>query len=287
METGLVGTGLMGGAMARRLLARAWRVTAWNREAEALPPLVARGAAAANSPAAVASAASVVLLCVLDTAAVEACVFGPRGLAAGFRPGSVLVDLSTIDPAATRGMAARLRRDTGTGWVDAPVSGGPAASEAGTLAIMAGGSDADLRAVAPVLAELGRTTRMGPVGAGQTAKLVNQALVGTGFVLMAEALAMAEAAGIDAARLPTCLAGGMADSRLLAEVFPAMQRRAFEPRMGHASQLGKDMRAVAEFAASLGLDLPVVRAVAERYAAFLAAGHGGRDSREIGRMYAP
>lgn len=286
---GLVGAGLMGSAMARRLLAQGYEIVAWNREREALPPLLALGATEAASPCAVAEAADIVLLCVLDTGAVQDCVWGADGIALACRPGSLfglLIDLSTIDPAATRDFAARLHGASGMGWVDAPVSGGPAAAEAGRLTVMAGGDPADMERAAPVLAALAvNVTHMGSVGAGQTTKLVNQALVGAGFVLMAEALAMAEAAGIDATRLPACLAGGFADSALLAQVFPAMQARRFEPKLGYARQLDKDMRAVQDFARGLGLDLPVVAAASDRFAAFVAAGHAMEDSRAISRLY--
>jgi len=282
---GLVGTGLMGSAIARRLLAQGRQVVAWNREPDALAPLLARGATTAASPRAVAEAAEIVLLCVLDIGAVGDCVRGADGIAAARGP-ALLIDLSTIDPAATRDLAAELCMANGAGWVDAPVSGGPPAAEAGTLTIMAGGEVADMERAAPVLAMLAtNVTHMGPVGAGQTAKMINQALVGAGFVLMAEALAIAEASGIDAARVPACLAGGLADSALLAQVYPAMQARRFEPRLGYARQLDKDMRAVRTFAQGLGLDLPVVGAAADRFAAFVAAGHGMEDGRAITRLY--
>lgn len=284
-RVGLVGTGLMGSAMARRLRQEGSQVVVWNREAEALPPLLALGAMPAASPRAVAEAVDVVLTCVLDTGAVEDCVWGPDGIAAG-RGARLLIDLSTIDPSATRGFARRLRVATGMGWVDAAVSGGPAAAEAGRLTIMAGGDPADLDDAAPVLSVLAANiTRMGPVGSGQTAKLVNQALVGAGFVLMAEALALAEAAGLDAARLPACLAGGLADSTLLAQVYPAMQARQFEPPLGYARQLDKDLRAVCAFAQGLDLALPAVEAAAARFAAFVRDGHGMEDSRAIARLY--
>lgn len=290
MRLGLVGTGLMGSAMVRRLLACGHEVTIWNREPEVTPPLLALGASAAPTPRAVAEAVEVTLLCVLDAAAVRDCVFGPAGVAAAQRTGppGLLVDLSTISPDSTRDFAARLHQATGTGWVDAPMSGGPAAAEAGRLTVMAGGSAEDLARATPALQALAANiTHMGEVGAGQVTKLVNQALVGAGFVLLAEALAMAEAAGIDAGRLPACLAGGFADSTLLAQVFPAMQARQFEPKLGYARQLDKDMRAVQDFAEALGLKLPVVAQAVGQFAAFVAAGYGMEDSRAIGRLYGP
>jgi 3-hydroxyisobutyrate dehydrogenase len=239
---GFVGLGIMGGAMTRRLLERGWQVTVWNLEPERVPPLVEAGAVAAESPREVAEAAEIVLVCVLDTPAVESVVFGSSGIVEASRPGMILLDHSTIDPAATRDMAARLRERTGAGWVDAPVSGGPLAAREGTMTVMAGGAAADIAAIRPVIADLAANfTRMGPVGAGQTTKIVNQAIVGASYVLMAEALALAEAAGIDAKGLPACLAGGAADSSVLQRLYPQMAARDFAPPRAYARQLLKDM----------------------------------------------
>jgi 3-hydroxyisobutyrate dehydrogenase len=285
---GFLGIGLMGEAMVRRLLDRGWVVTAWNLEPERLGLVVPHGAAAAASPAAVAAASDVVVSCVLHAEAVENCLFGPEGIARadGACSGKLLVDCSTIPPDAARAFASRLRSEAGMGFVDAPVSGGPPAARDGTLTVMAGGEAADFAAAEAVLRELGtNVTRVGGVGAGQATKMLNQAIVGTGFVLMAEALAMAEAAGLDAASVPAALAGGFADSALLRRVWPPMQRRAFDPPLGYARQLLKDMRAVQAFAGGLGLDLPVVQAAAARVDAYVARGHAMDDSVSIIRLY--
>jgi 3-hydroxyisobutyrate dehydrogenase len=282
----LIGLGLMGSAMSARLLQQGWRVVASNREAPALEAAAAMGAEPVADPRAVAEHADIVLLCVLDTAAVEACVQGPRGILAACGGARLVVDLSTIDPAATRRMAERLRGEKGVGWVDAPVSGGPPAARDGALTIMAGGTEPDYAAALPVLKALGRNcTRMGPVGAGQVTKIINQAIVGAGFVVMAEALHLAEKAGIDAARLPDSLAGGFADGELLRRIYPLMQARAFDPPLGYASQLLKDLKAVARFAGEAGAELPMVRAACARYAAYVAAGHARADSVSIIRQY--
>jgi len=283
---GFVGLGLMGTAMTLRLRERGWDVTVWNLEPERVPPVVAAGAVAAASPAEVCAASDIVLMCVLHTAAVERCVFAEDGIARGAARGKLLVDHSTADPAATRAMAARLAQATGMRWVDAPVSGGPAAARDGTMTVMAGGDAADIAAIGPVMADLAANlTVMGPVGAGQTTKLINQAIVGTGYVVMAEALALAEAAGIDAARLPACLAGGHADSTLLRKLYPQMQARDFDPPRAYARQLDKDMAAVGAFSQALGLDLPVVAAAIARYHAFVAQGNAMADSAAIARLY--
>jgi 3-hydroxyisobutyrate dehydrogenase len=284
---GFIGIGIMGAAMVRRLLDRGYRVTVWNRDAAKLADVVAGGAVAAVTAAEAAKAADVVLMCLLNTDAVRACVFGPDGVASGLKRGQLVVDHSTIDPAASRDMAAQLAGRGGR-WVDAPVSGGPDAARHGTLTIMAGGAAEDIEAARPVLADLARNvTHMGPAGSGQVTKAINQAIVGTGFVVMAEALALAESAGIDAARLPACLAGGLADSVLLQRIYPQMQARAFEPPKSHARVLLKDLNAVTADARASGLTLPLAEAARAQYQAHANAGAGTRDSASIVERYRP
>ena len=171
---------------------------------------------------------------------------------------------------------------TGTLWIDAPISGGPDAAREGKMAVMAGGAPADIEAVMPIMADLaGNFTRMGDVGAGQTTKMINQAIVGAGFVVMAEVLALAERSGIDAAALPGCLAGGFADSALLKRIYPQMQARAFDPPKGYARQLLKDLHALSDFAAGLGLTLPMVETAHAQYQAHVDDGNGERDTASI------
>jgi len=283
---GFVGLGIMGTAMTLRLIERGWRLAVWNLEPERVPPLVKAGAVACASPAAVAAASDIVLLCVLNTAAVESCVFGPGGIAGAAVRGKLLVDHSTADPAATRAMAARLRGEAGMRWVDAPVSGGPMAARDGSLTVMAGGVAEDIDAIRQVMQDLAANfTHIGSVGAGQTAKIINQAIVGTGYVLMAEALALAEASGISAAQLPQCLAGGHADSNLLKKLYPQMQARDFDPPRAYARQLLKDMKAVKDFARGLGLDLPVVERAVQRFAEYVAQGNEMQDPASVVRLY--
>ena len=284
---GFVGLGLMGTAMTQRLLEQGWQVTVWNLEPERVPPLVAEGAIAAASPAAVTAASGIVILCVLHTDAVQDVVFGPEGVAKAGAAGKVLIDHSTIDPARTRSMAAQLRDATGMRWIDAPVSGGPVASRAGTLTVMAGGAAEDVAVIRPVMADLAANfTLMGPVGAGQTAKMINQAIVGSGYVVMAEALRLAEEAGIAADRLPSCLAGGHADSTLLQQLYPQMQARAFDPPRSYARQLLKDLKAVQVFARELGLELPMLELAAGRYTEYVEErGQGMSDTASIVRLY--
>jgi 3-hydroxyisobutyrate dehydrogenase len=285
-SVGFVGIGLMGEAMTRRLLDCGYDVTVWNLEPERLDTVVPHGARAAANPAAVTAESDVVLICVLHTAAVESCAFGPEGIVKAAKPDKILVDLSTADPAATREFAERLKRETGMGWVDAPVSGGPPAARDGTMTVMAGGGAEDIERIRPLMDDMAANfTHMGPSGAGQTTKMINQAIVGTGYVLMAEALVLAERAGIDAALLPACLAGGHADSNLLRKLYPQMQQRDFEPPRSYARQLLKDMKAVKEFAHALDLALPVVESAAERYAAYVKQGNEMADSASVVRLY--
>ena len=279
---GFIGVGLMGEAMTRRLLDCGWQVTVWNREPERLEKVVPFGAKPVSSPAEVAEASDIVLTCVLHTEAVESCVFGDMGVKQARKHPRTLIDFSTINPAATRAFAHRLRQSTGICWIDAPISGGPDAAREGKMAVMAGGAPADIEAVMPIMADLaGNFTRMGDVGAGQTTKMINQAIVGAGFVVMAEALALAERSGIDAAALPGCLAGGFADSALLKRIYPQMQARAFDPPKGYARQLLKDLHALSDFAAGLGLTLPMVETAHAQYQAHVDDGNGERDTASI------
>ena len=283
---GFIGIGIMGSQMTLRLLECGWEVAVWNLEPEALGPVVAAGARACASPAEVAKASEVVLVCVLHTQAVESVVFGANGIASSARSGQLLIDHSTAQPKATRVMAQRLRRERGMGWIDAPVSGGPAPARAGTLAVMAGGEAADVRAIEPIMTDLAANfTHVGPSGSGQIAKIINQAIVCTNFVVLAEAIAIAESAGIDAAIIPKALAGGFADGALLQRLYPQMQARDFEPPRGYARQVYKDLKAVKEFAHDLGLVVPVVESATAQFESYVAAGNEMTDSASIVRLY--
>jgi 3-hydroxyisobutyrate dehydrogenase len=283
---GFIGLGLMGTAMSLRLLEKGFAVNVWNLEPERVGPVVDAGATAKASPAEVTAASDIVLMCVLHTKAVEQCVFGSDGIAATASATKILIDHSTIDPAASRDYAERLHAETGMAWIDAPVSGGPLAARQGTLTVMAGGDAGSIAAVAAVMSDLAaNVTHIGPSGAGQAAKVINQAIVGTTYVLMAEALMLAEAAGIDAAKLPQCLAGGHADGTLLQQLYPRMQARAFDPPLAYARQLLKDMLAVQSEIRSFGLELPLIERAVEQHRAHVAAGHEMADPASIVGLY--
>ena len=266
MDIGFCGLGLIGTPMTARLLAHGHRVAVWNRTREKAEAWAARGAQPVAAPRDMVLQAQTVFLCVSDTDAVEAVVFGRNGLldeqapVAGAARLRYIVDHSSISPAATRSFAARAAR-FGVGWVDAPVSGGVPGAEAGTLAVMAGGTAEDVAAVAPVIAAYAaRVTRMGDVGAGQTTKLCNQAIVCATVAAIAEAVGLARRAGIDAARLPEALSGGWADSVLLRTFVPRMTETGHAP-LGTLKTFLKDIDTVAETAREAGAVMPVAGTV--------------------------
>jgi len=266
-ELGFCGPGLMGAPMIRHLLHAGHAVRVWNRTREKAEALVPDGAQVAATPAELAQRADVVLLCVADGAAVEQVVFGEHGLlaAAGGEGGQAvrvrrIVDHSSIPPELTRELAARAAA-LGVGWVDAPVSGGVAGAQAGSLAVMAGGTAQDVDSVAPILAAYAaRVTHMGGPGAGQTTKLCNQAIVTATVAAIAEAVGLARRSGIDAAKLPEALAGGWADSTLLRTFVPRMTQDGLAP-IGALKTFQKDVDTVADAARQTGTPMPVAGAV--------------------------
>ena len=270
------GIGLMGLPMTRRLLAAGFPLTVWNRTPDKCTPLLELGARRAGTPAELCAEADILMLCLADTAVVREVVFGPGGVVEGARAGQVLVDFSSLEPAATREMAAELERRTGVHWIDAPVSGGTPGAEAGTLAIMAGGREEDVERVRPVLAHLGqRLTRMGEVGAGQVTKVCNQMIVACNALVIAEVVALAEKAGVDASLLAPALAGGFADSRPLQILAPQMAESCFEPVKWHVRTLLKDLDTATRLSREEGSATP-----RSGLAAQLMRLHGSQDNLE-------
>jgi 3-hydroxyisobutyrate dehydrogenase-like beta-hydroxyacid dehydrogenase len=201
------------------------------------------------------------------------------------RAPQLVVDFSTIPVDACRRHAAKLFEMTKSRWVDAPVSGGPPAVETGTLTIMAGGEPQDLEKLAPLMKDIaGRCTRMGPVGAGLAAKMVNQLIVGVGQAMLGEAVALCEKAGIDAARIPECLGGGYADSNVLKAYWPRMVARDFAPR-GYVRQLLKDLEMVSAWAKNLDARTPVMDSALAAYRELKKQGHGELDTSAVLKLY--
>lgn len=267
---GFAGIGLMGNPLVRRLLAAGHPVHVWNRSSDKLPGVIAAGATAAATPAMLFEQCDVIFLCLADTAAVRDVAFGAHGLVtaaavpAGETP-RLVIDLSSIEPDATRDIAARLRGATGAHWIDAPVSGGVVGAEQGTLAVMAGGETADVDVARPLIEAFAqRCTHMGPTGAGQLTKLCNQMLVGCNVLVLAEVMALARRAGIDAARLPAALAGGFADSIPLQMTGPMMAGDETEPVRWRVRTLLKDLDTATATARQFDSATPLTALAARR-----------------------
>lgn len=277
MKLGYIGIGSMGKPMVLRLLAAGHEVTVWNRSTAKLAPVIEKGAKAVASPADVARAAEIVMMCVTDQKAAEEVLFSSQGVSEGGKPGLVVVDFSSIAPASAREFADRLQAK-GIGIVDAPVSGGVPGAEKGALVVMAGGRAEDVERVRPIVMQLAqRFTRMGDAGAGQVTKLCNQVIVGNLFPVLAEAIRLAEAAGVDARLLPEALKGGFADSLPL-QIFGArMAARNFDPPLAASAIVLKDLNNAAAVAKEFGVPLPMSSAATELYRALEAQGKGGMD----------
>ena len=285
LRIGYVGVGLMGLPMVKRLASLGYPVRAYDIVPGKSAAAVAAGATAAASPADTVRNADLVLLNLPTTDAVEQAVFGDGGLASALRTPQLVVDFSTIKVDKCKAFAQKLRAATGCGWIDAPVSGGPPASGAGTLTIMAGGEPAAIERARPLFSDIaGRFTHMGPSGAGMVAKMLNQLIVGCGHAVMAEAVVLAESAGIDAARLPECIAGGLGDSALLQKLYPRMQRRDFAPQ-GYTRQLLKDLETVHEYAAGLKAPTPMMGEALSLYRILVHLGHAELDTGAILKIY--
>jgi 3-hydroxyisobutyrate dehydrogenase len=280
---GFIGLGLMGQAFTRRLTACGHRVTGYDIVPAKVEAATRHGVQPAASAAEVVRASDIVQVCVMTRDDLERAVFGGQGIAEAASSGKILIDHSTTEVETTKAFAARLG-ETGMGWIDAPVSGGPPAAEAGTLAIMAGGDDAHLARVRPLLADLGTCTHMGPIGAGQVTKMVNQVLVLANYCVLAEALALAEAGGVDAARIPEALGAGYAGSTMLQRLYPRMVARDFEPA-GYAFQALKDLDMVQGLARTLTVPTPMTGQAATLFRILNAKGHGRLDGIAVLKLF--
>lgn len=280
---GYVGVGWMGGPMARRLLAAGYEVIVYNRSRPKLEPVLAAGAVEAKSPAEVARACDLTFLCVTNTDAVRQAAAGADGLFAGAAAGKLFVDMSSIEPPAAREFAAQAR-DAGAGWLDAPVSGGPVGAENGTLAIMVGGEEADFARAAPYFRHLGRATLVGPSGAGQTAKLINQAVVGCQIMMMAEICKFARDAGVDPLKLPEALKGGRADSLVLQQFLPRMATGDLTPT-AQVMTMVKDLNMVLAAASKTLTPMPITALIAQLQHFLVVHGHGAEDPAAMVKLY--
>ena len=253
---GFIGIGLMGKPLTLRLLNAGFSVNVWNRSPEKLDAVVEAGASACASVKAVVDQSDIILLCLSDTEAVESVVKNDLVNLDAF--GKLVIDLSSIHPENTRQLAALVREKCGMSWVDAPVSGGVAGAEQGNLAIMAGGSEADIAVARQVLAPLYRQlTHMGDVGSGQITKICNQMIVSCNVMVIAEMMALAKQAGVDATKIPEALAGGFADSKPLQITGAEMAQEQFEPVKWKVKTLLKDLNMAADIAKQHGNSVPM------------------------------
>lgn len=281
---GFVGLGLMGQGFTQRLIEKGYRVVGFDIDATKTKAAAGWGVIPAKSAAEVAAAADIILVCVTNTVAVEDVTLGPRGFLANSNvTGKICVDVSTTELEATKQIADALEQ-RGMMFVDAPVSGGPGAAKAGTLAIMAGGPEAAIAKITPVMRDLGNLTHMGPAGTGQATKLVNQTIVLTNFCVLAEALRLAQAYGVDANKIPEALGGGFAGSKMLSTFFPQMVAEDFVPR-GFARQVLKDLEMLQAAARDRHLAMPMASQALTLYRLLIAAGKSEFDAVAVVTLY--
>ena len=280
----IIGAGIMGTAIATRLLDCGHNLHVFDLDAAKVAALMGKGAEAAASPADATAQADYVILSLNHADIVRKAVFGPGGVAESAAASKLLIDMSSIDPAATAQMAEQLEAATGMAWVDCPLSGGVPGALAGRLTIMAGGSAANFERARAAMKDLcANYTLMGGSGAGQTTKLVNQLFCAIAFQAVAEAVKLAEAGGVDPAKIPQALAGGRADSRIMQEFMAKFAARDFTPT-GRLDNMLKDLDSVQAFALKTRTPLPLTSAVTEIHRLLIAMGLGAADSAEAMRL---
>jgi len=277
-----LGLGTMGAAMAANLARAGFPVAAWNRTPDRAPELQELGVTTASSPADAASSAEIVVICVSDTPDVEAVLFGPDGVVEGAKPGTLIVDCSTIAPSGSWDFAARLR-ERDLRMVDAPVSGGSEGARNATLTIFVGGAERDVEHARPVLNALGRTiTHVGPIGAGQAVKAVNQVILAGTYLGVAEGIVLAIKAGLDVEQVVEALGGGAAQSWVLANRAGRMIDNEY-PLGFKVALHRKDLAIALELAAQLGAGLPVSALAAQLESGLIARGHADDDMSALAR----
>lgn len=283
MQVAFIGMGTMGAAMARNLLAAGHAVTVHNRTREREAPLAAAGARRAASPREAAAGAEVVVTCVSDTPDLEAVLLGAEGVVHGAAAGTLVIDMSTVSPSATRRIGAALAA-RGIRMLDAPVSGGSEGAQKGTLSIMVGGEAADVEAAMPVLRAMGKNiTHVGPAGAGQLTKAINQIIISGTYLSVAEGLALGLKAGLDMEKVVAAMKGGAADSWVLSYRAANVIRNDYP--LGFRVRLHrKDLGIALEAARELGVFMPCAALVAEIENGLLAQGFGDEDVSAMARV---
>lgn len=281
-RVGFIGLGIMGRGMAANVLKAGFPLTVWNRTRERCDTLAAAGAAIASTPAELAAVSDIVITCVGDTPHVQEVVMGSQGAVYGLRSGSLVVDMSTISPAVTRQIADALACRQ-VDMLDAPVSGGSEGAAKGTLSIMVGGATEAFERALPVLQAMGqRITHVGPSGAGQLVKLVNQVIVVGNCLAMAEGLMLAQAGGVDLHKTLEAVSAGAAGSWMLSNRGPQILARDWRPGFTVALQQ-KDLRLVLEAADQMGVPLPGTALIFQLYRALEARGFSGDGNHALVR----
>jgi 2-hydroxy-3-oxopropionate reductase len=277
----------MGSAIAGRLIDRGLAPVVFDIDRARVDALVTRGATGAASPAELTAKADHVVLSLNTAAIVEAAVFGQDGVATTAAADKLLIDMSSIDPLATIELATRLSAETGMAWTDHPLSGGVPGAESGTLTIMAGGSEVDFERAGEVMQHLAANrTLMGPVGAGQTTKLINQMIVGNGFATLMECAELAVRGGVDPAMIPPALAGGRADSAILQEFFVKLATRDYSPT-GRIDNMLKDLDSAQQFARRADVATPLLNENVELHRWLVDQGHGPSDTAAMMEFHGP
>lgn len=277
---GFIGLGIMGEPMCRNLMKAGYACTVNTRTKSRAERLLSEGAVWSGTPKDTAGKSDVIITIVTDTPDVEKVILGENGIIEGIRPGSVVIDMSTISPSATRTMAAALE-EKGADMLDAPVSGGDTGAIAGTLSIMVGGKKQAFDRCLPVFEAMGKSINLiGDHGAGQMTKLCNQVAVAVANLAMAEALILAARAGLDMEKMLAAISGGAAGSWQLSNLAPRIIKRDFDPGFMVKLQQ-KDLRLVLGAASELGLGLPGASLAHQLFNAVEAAGEGDEGTQAL------
>ena len=277
---GFIGLGIMGKPMARNLLKAGYPLTVYNRSDGPVEELVAAGAVAAASPQAVAAEADIIVTIVTDTPDVRQVLLGENGAIHAIKQDSVVIDMSTISPTATREMASIIQ-EKGASMLDAPVSGGEGGAIAGTLSIMVGGEEVVFKRCLPVFETLGENiVHVGRCGAGQLTKLCNQIAVAVTNLAMSEALIFGAKSGLDLKKMQHAIQGGAAGSWQLSNLAPRVLERDFAPGFMVKLQQ-KDLRLVLQEADRLKLSLPATSLVHHLFHALESQGGGDEGTQAL------
>ncbi len=281
---GFIGIGLMGKPLVLRLLNAGNTVYVWNRNPEKLQAVTQAGAIACLTVAKLVKAVDVIILCLADTEVVESIV--RNDIVSNGSSGKLLIDLSSIHPETTKQLAKLLQKQCGMGWVDAPVSGGVAGAEQGNLAIMAGGNEADIAVARELLEPLYRQlTHMGEVGSGQITKICNQMIVSCNVMVIAEMMALAKQAGVDAVKIPQALSGGFADSKPLQITGTEMALAQFEPVKWRVKTLLKDLNMAVDLSKQQGNAIPMSGLAAQLLQLHGSSGYLEQDPATLIKLY--